>query len=74
MPRFVGILLEFLAQMSDVRVDGSVEDVNIVTPDAIEDVIAAERPVGMVDQEFQKSKLQGRQVHRPAVSSGLSTF
>ena len=54
--RLAIVLFDGLAQAANVHVDGARRDVGLAAPDSIEKLVAAEHPIGILDQKTQKLK------------------
>ena len=60
------VALDALAQAADVHVHGARLDIDVVSPHQVEDLRAAEHPVGRLDEEFQQFELAQAQPDRRA--------
>ena len=61
--RFLGMWFQLLPEVNDVRVDGSRVRVVLITPDRIEQAIAAECLSGMGDEVRQQRELLRRELN-----------
>ena len=55
------VLFDGFSQAADVNVDGAGRHKSLAAPDAIEELIAAEHPVGILNQKAQKLEFFERQ-------------
>src|SRR5215216_2065338 len=60
--RFFGIRFELLSQMNDVRIDGARGRIILVSPNCIQQSIAAECLYGMRNEVGQQGKLLRREI------------
>src|SRR6202040_4449999 len=68
-PRLLRIWFQLLPEMDDVRVDGACVWVVLVTPDCIEQTIAAERLSRIGDKVSQQREFFRGQIHNLAGAS-----
>ena len=55
-----------LAQAPDVNVDGTFFDVDLIAPDLIQQLAAAENALGVGDEEMQQAKFGGAEAQSVA--------
>src|SRR4051812_45505049 len=56
--------IEQLAQAADVDVDGTLVDIDVAAPDAVEQLLAAEDAAGMLQEKFQKAIFGRAKINR----------
>ena len=61
-PRIVGLFLDVLAQAPDVYVNGAGRHEALLSPDLLEELIAAVGAAGMHEEEFEQLELGGGKV------------
>src|SRR5258708_17009905 len=57
--------VEQLAQAADMDVDGTLVDIDVAAPDAVEQLLAAEHPARMLQEEFQQATFGRAETSRP---------
>src|SRR6201989_3527329 len=58
--------IEQLAQAADMHVDGALVDIDVAAPDAVEQLLAAEHPARMLQEELQQPVLGRAEIDRTA--------
>src|SRR5215831_1222860 len=62
--RLIGDGLQFLAQANDVCIHGASGRVVCISPDLVEQMIAAQGFAAMAEEVFQQLELERREIHR----------
>src|SRR6185295_267035 len=58
--------VEQFAQAADMHVDGSLVDIDVAAPDAVEQLLAAEHATGMLQEKLQQAILGRTEIDRAA--------
>src|ERR1700687_3616197 len=66
--------IEQFAQAADMHVDGALVDIDIAAPDAVEQLLAAEHPAGMLEEEFQEAIFGRAEIDRPPRARDAALF
>src|SRR6185369_15170699 len=72
--RLLRLRFHLLPQPDDVRIDGARSRKAVISPDILEQPIAAQSLAGMAQKIFQQLELLGREIHCLATTRHLATF
>src|SRR3954451_24662442 len=70
----LAVRVEQFAQAADMHVDGALVDIDVASPDAVEQLLAAEHPAGTLEEELQQAVFGGSQIDRPAGARDAAFF
>src|SRR6267154_2254632 len=65
----LAVRVEQFAQAPDVHIHGALVDIDVASPDAVEQLLAAEHPAGMLQEKLQQAIFGGTEIDRTARAS-----
>src|SRR5688500_13038583 len=66
--------VEQFAQAADMDVDGTLVDIDVAAPDAVEQLLAAEYAAGMLQEKLQQAIFGGAEIDRTARARDAALF
>src|SRR5215216_2589656 len=69
----LALAVERFAQPADVDIDGALVDVDVASPNAVEQLLARKYPAGTLQQKFQQTKLGRPQLDLAAAAKDATT-